>query len=139
MVTTQLNQFWLIAVNKDLSRAINPTVNEKEPSRKREVATIMNHDIRTRTVAKNYFLQERKIRVSETGALVRSIISSGCENQMDESELLKIFPKVKKTTADIRDEMLKYPELAAFQEKKLVEKVCLLFLNVYAISELTMR
>ena len=44
MVTTQLNQFWKIAVNKDLSRAINPTlirkmmtttVHEKEPSRKR--------------------------------------------------------------------------------------------------------
>ena len=112
----------MIAVNKDLPRAINPTVNEKEPSRKREVATIMNHDIRTRMVAKNYFLQEKKISVSETGALVRSIIRGGSENQMHESELLKIFPKDKITTDDIRDKMLKYPELAAFQEKKLVEK-----------------
>ena len=53
MVTTQLNQFWKIAVNKDLSRAVNPslirkmtttTVHEKKPSRKREVAK--NHESR---------------------------------------------------------------------------------------------
>ena len=146
MVTTQLNQFWKIAVNKDLSRAINPTlirkmttttVHEQEPSRKREVATIMNHDIRT--AEKNYFLQEKKKSVSETGAFVRSIIRGGCENQMDESELLKIFPEDNITTADVRDKIMKYPELAAFQEKKLVDKVCLLFSNVYAIARLTMR
>ena len=146
MVTTKLNQFWKIAVNKDLSRAINPTlirkmttttVHEQEPSRKREVATIMNHDIRT--VEKNYFLQEKKKSVSETGAFVRSIIRGGCENQMDESELLKIFPEDNITTADVRDKIMKYPELAAFQEKKLVDKVCLLFSNVYAIARLTMR
>ena len=67
MVTTQLNQFWKIAVNKDLSRAINPTlirkittttVHEKEPSIKREVATMMNDDIRP--AEKNYFLEEKK-------------------------------------------------------------------------------
>ena len=122
MVTTQLNQFWKIPVNKDLSRAINltlirkmttMTVHEKEPSRKTEVATIMNHDIRA--AEKNYFLQEKKKGVSETGAFVRSIIRGGCKNQMDESELLKIFSEDKITTAGVRDRMLEYPELAAFQ------------------------
>ena len=147
MVTTQLNQFWKIAVNKDLSRAINPTlirkmttttVHEKEPSIKREVATMVNDDIRP--AEKNYFLEEKKKSVSETGAFVRSIIRDGCENhQMDEDELLKIFPEDKITTADVRDKTLKYPELTAFQKKKLVDKVCLLFLNVYAVAELTIR
>ena len=77
--------------------------------------------------------------MSETGAFVRSIIRGGCENQMDESELLKIFPEDNITTADVRDKIMKYPELAAFQEKKLVDKVCLLFSNMYAIARLTMR
>lgn len=58
---------------------------------------------------------------------------------MDESELLKIFPEDNITTADVRDKIMKYPELAAFQEKKLVDKVCLLFSNVYAIAGLTLR
>ena len=58
---------------------------------------------------------------------------------MDEGELLKIFPEDKITTADVRDKTLKYPELTAFQKKKIVDKVCLSFLNVYAVAELTIR
>ena len=84
--------------------------------------TIMNHDVQA--AEKNCFLREKKKNVSETGAFVRSIIRDGCEDQINESELLKIFPENKITTADVRDKMSKYPELAVFQEKKLVDKVC---------------
>ena len=66
MVTPQLNKFWKITVNKDFSRAINGTlicnmttmtVHEKEPSRKREVVTIINYDVQT---AQTFFIRQKE-------------------------------------------------------------------------------
>ena len=74
MVTPQLNKFWKITVNKDFSRAINGTlickmitmtVHEKEPSRKREVVTIINYDVQT--AHKFFYKTKGKVSVVKTG------------------------------------------------------------------------
>ena len=102
MVTPQLNKFWKITVNKDFSRAINGTlickmvtitVHEKEPSRKREVVTIINYDVQT--AHKFFYKTKGKVSVVKTGIAWQTFQpqSQRKKSKNHPEKIFYVFPK----------------------------------------------
>ena len=95
--------------------------HEREPTQKRSVATIINHDIRTAEI--DYFLQEKKKKVATTGAFVREMIRNVEVRQISDEELLERIGEEEFIPESVRKLKYKNPALDGFSEKQLMDKV----------------
>lgn len=131
MISTQMNNFWKSA-GFDMSKKLNATiirkltttaVHKNEPGLKKDLANLMNHDVRT--AESDYYLQEKKKSVAQTSAKVQGIIRTNFnkKNECSDERLLDIFPGEVIAIDIIREKMAVCPELQDFTEKQLVDKI----------------
>ena len=129
MITAQMNAFWKAALGVDMEKRLTATivrkmtttaVHENAPSLKKDLANLMNHNVRT--AEQSYFLQEKKKGVTATSAQVREIIRGN--GVVSDDVISEIFATENNISVDtIRKYITLHPELASFPEKRLLDKV----------------
>ena len=144
MISAQLSSFWKQAIGTDLKTRVTSNVirkmattaiHQNKPELKRDLANMMNHDIRT--AEKDYFLQDKQIRVASTSVELKQVLRENFpQNSIAPERFQEIFYGESMNMDLVRRKMEEFPELNCLSEKQVYDMVGVLSNSVASFSHL---